>query len=220
MMNKIRVIIADDHPAFREGLERLLQEEEDIEVVGQAGDGEAAIMVSTELQPDVAILDIAMPKLNGLEAAKQIKAASPNTSILILSTYDNEQYVLSAIDVGVEGYLLKSVGVRELAGAIRALHGGETVLDTGVARKIFQQLSSAGDKERTSKASNELNPREVEVLKLISGGMANKEIAQKLVISVRTVETHLANIYLKLKVNSRTEAVLEAVRRGVISLDE
>lgn len=140
-MKKIRVLLADDHPAFREGLERLLWEQEDIEVIGQAGDGVGAVTMSSDMQPDVAIIDVSMPNLNGIDAARQIKEKCPNTAVLILSAFDNEQYVLSAIEAGVEGYLLKNVRVRDLAAAVRALHGGETVLDSNAARKVFKRLA-------------------------------------------------------------------------------
>jgi DNA-binding NarL/FixJ family response regulator len=219
-MDKIRVILADDHPAFREGLERLLREEEDIEVIGQAGDGEEAISIARETQPDVAIIDVAMPKLDGIGVTKEIKEASPQTTVLILSAYNNEPYVLSAIEAGAEGYLLKSVRVREVAAAIRALHNGETVLDSSAARKIFRRLEYTTGKAGAMEASQKLHPREIDVLKLVAKGMSNKEIAQELVISVRTVQTHITNILSKLDVNSRTEAVVSALREGWITLND
>ena len=219
-MDKIRVILADDHPAFREGLERLLREEDDIEVVGQAGDGEEAISIAHETQPDVAIIDVAMPKVNGIGVTKEIKAASPRTTVLILSAYNNEPYVLSAIEAGAEGYLLKSVRVREVAAAIRALHNGETVLDSSAARKVFRRLEYTTGKAVATEASQKLHPREIDVLKLVAKGMSNKEIAQELVISVRTVQTHLSNVFNKMGVGSRTEAVMYGLRKGLITLED
>ena len=219
-MERIRVLIADDHPSFREGLLRLLEEEEDLEVVAQAGDGEEAVRLATELLPDVAIIDIAMPKLNGIEATRQTKAACPNTAILILSAYGYEPYVLSAIEAGAAGYLLKNVRVRELVAAIRALHAGETVLDAAAAKTVFGRLAYATGRVSARGALPELHQRELEVLKLAAKGMSNKEIANALVISVRTVQTHLVSIFAKLKVSSRTEAVLHALREGWLTLND
>ena len=217
-IDKIRVLVADDHPSFREGLSRLLMEENDLEVVANAGDGEEAVRLATELLPDVAIIDVAMPKLNGIEATKQIKAACPNTAILIISAYDYEAYVLGAVEAGAKGYLLKNVRVRELVAAIRALHAGETVLDSDAAQKVFVRLAHTTG--RVKKAQQVLQQRELEVLKMTAKGLSNNEIAQELSLSVRTVQTHLVNIFAKLDVSSRTEAVLHALRGGWLTLDD
>ena len=217
-MEKIRVLIADDHPVFREGLVSLLSDEADIDVVAQAGDGVEAAELACQLVPDVAILDISMPKLNGIETTKKIKAFSPTTAVLVVSAFDYDSYVLGAVEAGAAGYLLKSVRVRDLIGAIRALHAGETVLDPTATRKLFSRL--APTKEKGSEVSHTLHPRELEVLKTAAKGLSNKEVAQTLGISVRTCQTHLANIFAKLGVGSRTEAVLHALREGWLTLDD
>ena len=217
-MEKIRVLVADDHPAFREGLVRVMVEQGDIEVIAQAGDGEEAVKLAEQLCPDVALLDVAMPKLNGIEATKSIKAACPNTAVLIVSAYGYGPYVLGAIEAGASGYLLKDARLRELVSAVRSLHAGEKVLDPAVARKVLDRLSYATGKSR--EASPDLHQRELEVLKLTAKGLSNKEIASALSISVRTVQAHLVNIFTKLGVKSRTEAVVHALREGWFTIDD
>jgi NarL family two-component system response regulator LiaR len=219
-MEKIRLLLADDHPSFREGLERLLREEEDVEVVGQSSDGQEAVNMSRELHPDVVILDVSMPKLNGVEATKQIKESCPDTAILILSAYDNNPYVLSAIEYGADGYLLKSARYQEVITAIRAVRGGGKVLDSAVANKVFSQLSGGKFEKDALKSPQQLHPRELEVLKVAARGLSNKEIAQELSISVFTVQTHMVNILQKLEANSRTEAVLRALKEGWLTMDD
>lgn len=217
-MEKIKVLVADDHPVFREGLVSLLTQEEDIEVIAQASDGVEAVELAHQFSPDVAVLDVSMPELNGIETTEKIKEASPRTAILVLTAYDYDSYVLGAIEAGAAGYLLKSVRVRDLIRAIRALHAGETVLDPTATRKILSRLVST--KGKGAEVSQNLHQRELEVLKTAAKGLSNKEIAQALGISVRTCQTHLANIFTKLAVGSRTEAVLRALREGWITLDD
>ncbi len=219
-MGKIRVLLADDHPSFREGLERLLREETDVEVVGQANDGHEAIAMARDLHPDVVILDVSMPKINGVEATKQIKEVCPDTSILILSAYDNNPYVLSAIEYGADGYLLKSARYQEVITAIRAVYAGDKVLDSAVAKKVFSQLSGGKTEAGKAKTSQQLHPRELEVLKLAAKGFSNKEISKELSISVFTVQTHMVNILQKLDASSRTEAVLRALKEGWITMED
>ena len=217
-MEKIRVLIADAHPVFREGLCQLLEHEEDMECVAKPADGEEAVRLTMELLPDVAIIDIAMPKLNGIEAVKQIKAARPATAILIVSAFDYESYILASLRAGAAGYLLKSTPLHELTNAIRSVHAGEAVFDFRATSKILRRL--ADDKGEERRYLEELKPRELEVLRLAGKGISNKEIAGELVISERTVQTHLVNIFRKLGVGSRTEAVLHALKEGWLTLDD
>ena len=217
-MEKIRVLIADDHPAFREGLCQLIEHEEDLECVAKPADGEEAVRLAIELLPDVAIIDIAMPKLNGIEAARQIKAARPAIAILMVSAFGYESYILASLRAGAAGYLLKNAPLRELTNAIRSVHVGEAVFDLKAASKILRRL--ADDKGEKRGGLEELQPRELEVLRLAGKGMSNKEIAGELVLSERTVQTHLVNIFRKLGVGSRTEAVLHALREGWLTLDD
>jgi len=217
-MEKIRVLIADDHPAFREGLCQLIEHEEDLECVAKPADGEEAVRLAIELLPDVAIIDIAMPGLNGIEAARQIKAARPAIAILMVSAFGYESYVLASLRAGAAGYLLKNTPLRELTNAIRSVHASEAVFDLKAASKILRRL--ADDKGEKRGGLEELQPRELEVLRLAGKGMSNKEIAGELVLSERTVQTHLVNIFRKLGVGSRTEAVLHALREGWLTLDD
>ncbi|MBA7700077.1 Transcriptional regulatory protein DegU [subsurface metagenome] len=212
---KIRLLIADDHPLFREGLRLLLKEESDLEVVAVAEDGQEAVSLAREHSPNVVILDVAMPKLNGVEATKQIKAACPNTAIIALSAYGYESYMLSAIAAGATAYLLKTEDLGELVDAIRVVHAGQTVLDPIAANKLFSHLTGT-----STPNGLHLHQRELEILRLGARGLRNKEIAAELTISERTVQTHFVNISRKLGVSSRIEAVLHTLREGLITLDD
>lgn len=211
-------MIADNHPAFREGLCQLLEGEEDLKCIAKPEDGEEAVRLAKELAPDVAIIDVAMPKLNGIEAAKQIKVACPNTAILMVSAFGYESYVLASLRAGAAGYLLKSAPLRELTNAVHSVQAGEGVFDLKAASKILQRLSAEKGEEKRS--PEELHRRELQVLKLAAKGISNKQIASKLSISERTVQTHLVNIFRKLGVGSRTEAVLHALKEGWLTLDD
>lgn len=214
---KIRVLLADDHPAFREGLCRLLKDEEDIEIVAVASNGNEAISLAEQLRPDVAAVDVTMPGLSGIEAAKHIKKACPTTAILVISAYDYEYYVLASLRAGAVGYILKDAPVRDLVSAIRMVHAGEAVFGLKTGGNILRRLGGEGnDKE---KMCAELRARELEVLKLVAQGMSNKEIASALVVSERTVQSHLINIFRKLGVRSRTGAALRAFRMGWLMPD-
>lgn len=217
-MEKIRLLIADDHPAFREGLSRLLEEEEDLECVATSADGEEAVKMVEELHPDVAIIDVSMPKLDGIKATEKIKAACPDTAVLMVSAFDYPSYVLASLKAGASGYMSKDRPLQELISAIRLVRGGDSILDLKATDTIVQCLI---DSERGSKTGfDELQSRELDVIKLTAKGMSNKDIANELFISERTVQTHLINIFRKLGVNSRTQAVLYALRKGWITLND
>lgn len=214
----IRILLADDHALVREGTRRLLETESDVEVVAEAASGEEAIEAARRLHPDIAIMDIAMPGIGGIEATRAIKIHCPGTAVLILSAYDDEPYLMALIDAGAAGFLLKSVHGQELIKAVRAVARGESVLQPWLAEKAMRRLSARSD--NADRSTEKLSEREFDVLRLAARGLPNKEIAMRLGLSVRTVHSHLANIFLKMQVGSRTEAVLLALRQGMISLQE
>jgi len=217
-VDKIKLLIADDHPPFVEGLTLLLERQSDLEVVATPTHGEEAVKLAKELHPDVAIIDVAMPRLNGIEAAKQIKAACPDTAILMFSAYGYEPYLLASLQAGVSGYMLKSSPVPDLIRAIRSVHDGQAIFDFQAVREVLRELVTDIDGE--CRRHHRLHKRELEVLRLAAKGISNKEIAKRLDISNRTVQTHLLRIFRKLGVSSRTEAVLRAVKEGWLTLDE
>jgi NarL family two-component system response regulator LiaR len=223
-MDKIKLLIVDDHPAFNKGLRRILDEEEDMECVGQAADGIAAVRLAKRLKPDVVLLDVSMPKLNGTQAAKEISKHCPNIAIIMLSAFDYEAFVLASLRAGARGYLLKTAPMEKITSAIRLVHKGGSVLDIKVTDKLVNHLRLRGadvDRHTRNKMGFEmLHPREFEIIDLAAKGMSNKEIANELTISERTVQTHMVNIFRKLGATSRTQAVLYALRKGWIELDE
>jgi len=218
--DKIRIIIADDHKVVREGTRELLQKENDLDVVGEAGDGEETVKLVEKLKPDVAIVDIAMPRLNGIEATKQIKAISPRTAVLILTGYDYDQYVFALLEAGAAGYLLKDVRGQEVIEAVRAVYAGESVLHPVVARKALDHFVRSEKNKAKVVQSPVLTDREIEVLRSVARGQGNKEIAQDLNLSVRTIQAHLGNIFNKLKVSSRIEAVRSGLKNGLLTLED
>ena len=219
-MDKIRILLADDHALVREGTKELLEREDDLEVVAEASDGKTAVQLATKQRPDVVIMDFAMPKLNGIEATRQIKAIDPSIAVLVLTAYDNEQYIFAFLEAGAAGYLLKDAHIDELIKAIRAVHAGESILHPAIARKVINRFARPAEKYGKEAALNQLTKRELEVLKLAAKGMSNREIALELSISVRTVQTHLSNIFTKIGVGSRIEAVIYGLRQGWFTLED
>ncbi len=218
-MEKTRIIIAEEHIIFREGIRRILEDDPEFEVIGEVGDGEELVRLALELKPDVILMDVIMPKLNGLEATRQIKVALPQSAILILSAHSYEAYVLATLRAGAAGFLSKASRGDALIAAIKAVRVGEPVVDQAAAYKILTRLISS-DESSGRVVLDEVHGRELEVLKMAARGMTNREIAQQLYISERTVQTHFINIFRKLNVGSRTEAVLHALKEGWLSLDD
>jgi len=224
-LDRIRVLIADDHTLVRDGTRRILETEEDLEVVAEASNGEEAVALTSSLRPDVAIIDIAMPVLDGIEVTRQIKALYPATAILILTAHDNDQFIYNLLEAGAAGYLLKSVRSQELVDAVRALHAGESVLHPAIARKVLNYFASPSGRDKKHGRSETLTQRELDILKMVTlkmvtKGLSNKEIANELSLSARTVQRHLESIFIKLQVGSRTEAVVRALREGWITLND
>jgi len=215
--DKLTILIADDHPLVREALHQSLEGEEDMKVVAEASDGEEAVKLASELKPNVVVMDIVMPKLNGIEATRKIKEINPDTAILILTAYDDDEYVLGLLDAGAAGYLLKSARGRDLVGAIRTIRAGESVLHPKIIAKLLKRATMAPVGEH--KASELLTERESEILKLVTSGMSNKEIAEKLFLSQRTIKAHLTNIFNKLNVASRSEAIVKGLQWGLVTLE-
>ena len=211
----IRVILADDHAVVRKGIREFLEAEDDIVVVAEAADGGQALDLVARHEPDVAVLDVQMPGLSGIEATRRIRAEHPGVRVLILTAYDDDPYIFALLQAGASGYILKTAGSRDLAEAVRAVYRGEPALDPSVAHKVVQQLTS-GRPPGAQAAVEALSERELEVLRLAAKGMTNKGIGKALDISDRTVQGHLANIYGKLDAGSRTEAVTKALKLGWI----
>ena len=219
-MSSITVLLVEDHVITRQGIRRLLEDASGLEIIGEAGNGEEAVQMTTEMKPNVVLMDIAMPKLNGIEATRQIKLIHPRTAVLILSAYDDDEYVFALLKAGAAGYLLKNVSGDELTCAIQAVCKGEPVLDPMIARKVMNYFKFPDKVRGLEKPPEHLSKRETSIIKLAARGMTNKDIAGKLHLSNRTVEGHLRTIFNKLGVGSRTEAVLYGLRKGWFSLEE
>jgi DNA-binding NarL/FixJ family response regulator len=221
-LEPIRVLIADDHALFRRGLEMVLEEEDDIDLVGQASDGTEAVSVAGESLPDIVLMDIRMPKISGIEACRAIKDLAPSAKIVILTISDEEEDLFEAIRAGASGYLLKDIPLDEVAEAVRSVHGGQSLINPSMAGKLLSEFATlakrdAEEEERVQHvAAPKLTDREMEVLKLVARGMNNRDIAKELFISENTVKNHVRNILEKLQIHSRMEAVMIAVRQKLI----
>ncbi len=216
IQESIRVLVVDDHIIVRRGIRALLATEEGIEVVGEAEDGEKALERIRALRPDVILLDLLMPRMDGIEVTERVMAENPEARILVLTSFAADDKVFPAIKAGALGYLLKDTGPEALVRAIRQVHRGESSLSPAIARKVLQELSRPSDRPPTAEP---LTEREMEVLQVVARGMSNQEIAEELVISEATVRTHVSNILGKLHLASRTQAALYALREGLASLD-
>ena len=216
-MRKIKILFADDHTLIRGGLRLIVEQQPDMMVVGEAEDGRQAVTLAVSLNPDVAVLDIGMPNLNGIEAAKQITQAEPKTAVVVLSMHRDETYILRALKAGVRGYLLKDSAESDLVRAIRAVAEGKSFFSPAVSKVLLEDYMRKLQRTGAEDSYDLLTPREREILQLVAEGKSNKEIASALNLSVYTVETHRANIMEKLKLKSLPELILYAVRKGIIS---
>ena len=220
MADAIRLLLADDHAVVRSGLRLLLESQPDMVIIGEAENGEEAIRRTKELGPDVVLMDIEMPGMNGIEAARQIKAQSPLTAVLALTMYEDDQYFFEMLRAGASGYVPKRAAPDELASAIRAVSRGEVFLHPSLAGRLVQDYLLRRDVESQEPPADELTPREQEVLTLIAQGLSNTEIAEQLVISSKTVDRHRENIMRKLNLHNRVDLVKYALRKGLIDLEE
>lgn len=217
MAETIRILIADDHNVVRGGLRALLETEEGIEVIDEAADGVEAVLKARSLNPDVILLDLMMPRKTGIEAIEEIKAENPDARILVLTSFSDDDKVFAAIKAGALGYLLKETSTAELLQAIRDVYHGESSLHPAIARKLIRELNRPSS---LPPVDEPLTEREVEVLTLVARGLSNQDIADQLVISERTVRTHVSNILSKLHLANRTQAALYALKEGLTSLDD
>jgi two-component system response regulator NreC len=216
-MSRIRVLLADDHTILRDGIRALLDDQADMEVVGEAEDGQATVKMTAELQPDVVVMDIAMPLLNGLEATRQIQRDHPQVKVLILTMHENEEYIRQVLAAGALGYVLKDAAARDLIGAIRAVYQGEAILSPAITRLVIEDYLRWGD-IRPPDSSNGLTSREREVLQLIAEGYTNKEIADILCLSVKTIQSHRTNLMGKLDLHDRGELIKYAIQKKIIDI--
>lgn len=215
-MGKIRVLVVDDHTIVREGVHILLEAQSDIEVVGEAADGQEALVRARELQPEIALVDIAMPGLNGLELTRALKRDWPQISVIILTMYESDEYFFQVLDAGASGYVLKKAASADLVAAIRAVHAGDVFLYPSVARRLVSDYLARVKSGEEQNSYDGLTPREREVLKLIAEGHTNQAIAEKLVISPSTVQTHRTRIMQRLNLHNRVELIQYAVRKGLL----
>ena len=211
----VRVLIADDQTLFRVGLARLLEEDERVKIVGQAGDGVEAVKLAGSLKPDVVLMDLKMPNLDGIEATRQIVTAYPGVKVLLLTTFEADNHVIQALKAGASGYILKDSKPDSIVSSLLAVMAGERVMASAVANRVLEMLTGT---TTPKEFYDGLTGREIEILKLLAGGMANKQIAYKLKISEKTVRNHVSNMYEKLNIYDRSQAVLYAVRKGLVEI--
>ena len=220
-MERIKVLIADDHRVVREGLMAILKTKENIEIVGEAQDGQEAIEKVRTLEPDVILMDVSMPRMGGVEATRQIKREFPHIGIIALTMYDEQQYIFDLVRAGATGYLLKDTESAQIVEAIRAIYRGESLIHPSVASKILAEFSLLAQKKgkKPSWEEHDLTEREITVLRLVADGKTNKEIANNLDLSEKTVKNHVRNIFHKLQVYDRTQAAILGIRKGIIELE-
>jgi DNA-binding NarL/FixJ family response regulator len=216
-MKKTRILLADDHTILRDGLCSFLEKESDMQVVGEAQDGRAAVTLACQLKPDVVVMDISMPLMNGLEATRQIKRQCPDARVLILTQYDNEEYIRQALEAGAMGYILKDAAAGELIHAIRSVQRGESVLSPAITRLVIEDYLRWGGTRPNEKVDG-LSAREREVLQLIAEGYTNKQIAEILTIAVKTVQAHRLNLMQKLNLHDRGELIKYAIQKKIIEI--
>ena len=214
-MGKIRILVVDDHPVVREGIAAMLERQSDMEVVGEASDGAAGVDQCMAKNPDIVLMDLRMPVMDGVEAMRKISEKQPAVRFIVLTTYDNDEYIFKGIEAGARAYLLKDAPREDLFKAVRAVHRGESLIHPTVASKVLDRFATLSKQAQPPEL---LSEREMEVLRLMATGAANKTIAAQLCISESTVKTHVQSIFQKLDVNDRTEAVTHALQRGIISL--
>jgi two-component system NarL family response regulator len=219
---QIRILIADDHELFRRGLKLVLEDEADIDVVAEAGNGQEAVDLALEEAPDVLVMDVRMPQLSGIEAARKVKEDLPHCKILMLTISDEEDDLYQAIKAGANGYLLKEISIDEIGNAVRSVYGGQSLISPSMASKLLNEFATMIKKEEEKEQvpAPRLTPREMEVLEHVAQGMNNREIAKALFISENTVKNHVRNILEKLHLHSRMEAVVYAVREKLLDLEE
>ncbi len=220
-MERIKVLIADDHRVVREGLAAILKSKENIVVVGEAQDGREAVEKASSLLPDVILMDVSMPRMTGIEATRQIKREFPHIGIIALTMYDEQQYIFDLVRAGATGYLLKDTDSAQIVLAIQAIYRGESLIHPSVASKILAEFSLLAQKKgkKPSWVEHDLSEREITVLRLVAEGKTNKEIANSLDLSEKTVKNHVRNIFHKLQVYDRTQAAILAIRKGLIELE-
>lgn len=223
MSKSIRLILADDHAMLRQGTVSLLSRENDLNIVAEAGNGLQAVELTKQLKPDIVIMDVRMPLMNGIEATRAIHDECPQSRVLVLTAHDDDQYVFSLLEAGASGYILKTAPVSELIQAIRQVQVGESPLAPSIARKVVTHMQGKSSKHKSSgktdSSTEDLTPRELEVLQMLARGMSNQAIGKTLFISDRTVQAHFTSIFAKMKVASRLDAVVTAIRRGWLVLE-